>query len=189
MPGKPLEAAPQAGSRTARLADEAAGAAADLRKWLASPAGRRAILRDGAPALGEELEGLLREVLALQLSIGELAGGAGLTEGLSASMRYLTARRAFRSDAEMAETLGVHRSQVTRWKQGTAPAAGNAERLVGLDVVVALLDGFLEPASIPRWLRGINAHLDHRTPLDVLREGRLSEVIRAIEAEKAGAFA
>jgi transcriptional regulator with XRE-family HTH domain len=103
--------------------------------------------------------------------------------------RYTVARRAFVSDAEMAESLGVHRSQIARWKQGTPPDPKNAERLLGLDVVVSLLEGFLEAESIPKWLRGTNAHLSHRRPLDVLREGRLSEVIRAIEAERSGAFA
>ena len=49
-------------------------------------------------------------------------------------MRYRSARRAFGSDAEMAETFEVHRSQITRWKQGSPPDSENAERLVGLDV-------------------------------------------------------
>jgi transcriptional regulator with XRE-family HTH domain len=107
----------------------------------------------------------------------------------SAAHRYAVARRAFASDAEMAASFGVHRSQIARWKQGAPPDPANAERLLGLDVVVSLLEGFLELESIPKWLRGINAHLGHRRPLDVLREGRLSEVVRAIEAEKSGAFA
>jgi hypothetical protein len=35
----------------------------------------------------------------------------------------------------------------------------------------------------------MNAHLADRRPIDLIRQGRLSEVIAAIEAEKAGAFA
>jgi transcriptional regulator with XRE-family HTH domain len=105
-----------------------------------------------------------------------------------APYRYQSARRAFGTDTEMAEVLGVHRSNITRWKQGkTSPK--DSELLVMLDVVVTLLTGFLEPESIPDYLRGFNAHLGNRRPIDVLRLGRLSEVIRAIEAEKAGAFA
>ena len=57
-----------------------------------------------------------------------------------------------------------------------------------IDVTVGQLRGFLAPSTIPKWLRGVNAHLGHRRPLDVLRDGRLSEVIAAIEAEKIGAF-
>ena len=42
---------------------------------------------------------------------------------------------------------------------------------------------------VAKWLRGTNAHLGDRRPIDVIRQGRLSEVVAAIEAEKAGAFA
>jgi len=103
--------------------------------------------------------------------------------------RYHVAKVAFPDDADLARSLGVHRSAVVRWKRGEAPAAKNWEQLVGLDTVVSLLEGFLEVASIAKWLRGINAHLGDRRPIDVIRQGRLSEVVAAIEAEKAGAFA
>jgi hypothetical protein len=103
--------------------------------------------------------------------------------------RYHVAKVAFPDDADLARSLGVHRSAVVRWKRGEAPAARNWEQLVGLDTVVSLLEGFLDLSSIPKWLRGINAHLGDRRPIDVIRQGRLSEVVAAIEAEKAGAFA
>lgn len=103
--------------------------------------------------------------------------------------RYHVAKIAFPDDADLARSLGVHRSAVVRWKRGEAPAAKNWEQLVGLDTIVSLLEGFLEETSIAKWLRGTNAHLSDRRPIDVIRQGRLSEVIAAIEAEKAGAFA
>jgi hypothetical protein len=95
----------------------------------------------------------------------------------------------FHSDADLARTLGVHRSNVVRWKRGERPERENWERLVGIETVVSLLTGFLDDRSIPKWLHGFNAHLGDRRPVDVIREGRLSEVIAAIEAEKAGSFA
>ena len=103
--------------------------------------------------------------------------------------RYHVAKVAFPDDADLARSLGVHRSAVVRWKRGEAPALANWEQLVGLDTVVSLLEGFLEDRSIAKWLRGVNAHLGDRRPIDVIRLGRLSEVVAAIEAEKAGAFA
>lgn len=103
--------------------------------------------------------------------------------------RYDAARRAFASDAEMARAFVVDRSRITRWKQGEASDLMNAERLVGLDAVVALLSGWPEERSIPKWLHDFNAHLGDRRPVDVLRTGRLSEVIAAIEAERSGAYA
>jgi transcriptional regulator with XRE-family HTH domain len=99
------------------------------------------------------------------------------------------ARRAFPSDAEMARVLGVDRSRMSRWRQGEPPDQENAERILALDTAVELLSGFLDERSIPKWLYGINAHLRHRKPVDVLVSGRLSEVIAAIEAEKSGAYA
>lgn len=97
--------------------------------------------------------------------------------------------RAFGSDAAAAAALDVSRAQPRRWREGQIPDPENRDRIVGLDAVLALLAGYLEPGSIPRWLNGINAHLGNRRPINVLREGRLSEVIAAIEAEKSGAFA
>jgi hypothetical protein len=84
----------------------------------------------------------------------------------------------------------VDRAQVARWREGrTTPGSEVADRLVGLDAAVELLSGYLEPDSILKWLRGVNAHLDNCRPVDVIREGRLSEVIAAIEAMKHGAYA
>lgn len=104
--------------------------------------------------------------------------------------RIDAARRTFPSDAQVADALGVDRAQVKRWREGrTAPGADAADRLVGLDAVIELLHGYLEPASILKWLKGTNAHLSDRRPLDLLREGRLSEVIAAVEALKSGSYA
>lgn len=55
--------------------------------------------------------------------------------------------------------------------------------------MISLLSTYLEPEVAHDWLFGVNAQLGHRRPLDVLREGRLSEVIAAIESERSGAFA
>ena len=104
--------------------------------------------------------------------------------------RLESARRAFSSDAKVAEALGVDRAQVKRWREGeTEPGSENADRVVGLDAAVALLSGYLEPTSIPKWLMGHNAHLGDRRPVDLLREGNLSDVIAAIEALKSGSYA
>jgi transcriptional regulator with XRE-family HTH domain len=103
--------------------------------------------------------------------------------------RIASIRRALASDAEVAEALGVARSQLTRWRAGQSPDDANRDRLVGLDAVVELLSGFLSPGTVEKWLKSPNAHLGNRRPLALLRADRLSEVIAAIEAEKAGAFA
>jgi hypothetical protein len=102
---------------------------------------------------------------------------------------YFLVRSAFPSDAAVAEFAGIDRSRVTRFKQGKNLEPETSALLDAVGAVVTQLRGFLDDDAIPEWLRGVNAHLAHRTPLDVLRTGRLSEVIAAIEAEKSGAFA
>ena len=102
--------------------------------------------------------------------------------------RYASVRRAFPSDAALAELLGVHRSRVSRWKRGAPPDPVHAQQLLGLDMAISLLSGFLQPESIPDWLLGVNAHLGHRRPVDLILEGKLSHVVAAIEAEKSGAY-
>ena len=105
------------------------------------------------------------------------------------SATYFLVRSAFPSDAAIAEWAGVDRSRITRFKQGRNLEPATDDLLESVSIAVTRLRGFLDDAIIPEWLRGINAQLGHRTPLDVLRTGRLSEVIAAIEAEQTGAFA
>jgi hypothetical protein len=109
--------------------------------------------------------------------------------GVIRGATYFLVRSAFSSDAAIADFAGVDRSRVTRFKQGRNLEPHTAALLDAVGVTVTQLRGFLDDDAIPEWLRGSNAHLAHRTPLDVLRTGRLSEVIAAIEAEKSGAFA
>jgi hypothetical protein len=97
--------------------------------------------------------------------------------------------RVLGSDAAVAAALDVSRAQPRRWREGQTPDPGNRDRIIGLDTVIALLSGYLEESSIPKWLSGVNAHLGNRRPISLLREGRVADVIGAIEAEKAGAFA
>jgi hypothetical protein len=103
--------------------------------------------------------------------------------------RTLSARTVFSSEAELAAWLGVNRSQLTRYKQGQLPSGQPAWRLVGLDAAIAALEQLFEPEVVPGWLQGINAHLNHQRPLDLLREGRVAEVMAAVEAERSGSFA
>lgn len=109
--------------------------------------------------------------------------------GVIRGATYFLVRSAFASDAAIASFAGIDRSRVTRFKQGMNLEPDTAALLDAVGATVTQLRGFLDDEAIPEWLRGTNAHLAHRAPLDVLRTGRLSEVIAAIEAEKSGAFA
>ena len=58
-----------------------------------------------------------------------------------------------------------------------------------LGTVVESLTGYLEPDAIADWLSGVNPHLGHRRPIDVLLAGHVTDVIAAVEAERRGAYA
>jgi hypothetical protein len=98
-------------------------------------------------------------------------------------------REVFESDREVALALEVDPAQVTRWRRGQEPSEPAWDRLVDLFAVVTKLEGYYAPSRVRKWLEGGNAHLGDRSPLFLLRLGRAAEVIGAIQATKAGAFA
>lgn len=105
------------------------------------------------------------------------------------NLRLDSARRVFTSDAQVARALGVNPAQVTRWRRGQEPDEENADRLAGLDAVIEMLDGYLSPTRVPKWLSGPNANLGDRSPLAALRAGDLPSVIAAVRVLKSGAHA
>lgn len=130
-------------------------------------------------------EGWTRSVLRAAAEVGRRLTGRGAGPWLL----YPSVRGVFRSDAELANLLGVSRSRIARWKRGEAADLANEARLRDLAVVVLLLSDYLEEPAIRDWLLGTNPQLAHERPVDLVMLGRLSEVVRALEAEKAGAFA
>ena len=108
---------------------------------------------------------------------------------LAVATRSSVAPTAFASDAELAAWLGVNPTLLARYRNGHRPRGQTAWRLIGLDAVLAALEQIFDPRIIPDWLLGVNAHLGDQVPLDVLREGRVAEVMAAVEAERTGSFA
>jgi uncharacterized protein (DUF2384 family) len=98
-------------------------------------------------------------------------------------------RRDFKSQAAVADLLGVSRSQITRWLQGAGIDPLNAERVDLLELVWSNLLRIYEPDAARAWLLGINPNLGDRRPIDLVRAGRAEELMRAIRAERADSFA
>jgi uncharacterized protein (DUF2384 family) len=107
-----------------------------------------------------------------------------------ATARKIEALRAdFRSAAQLAEMLGVSRSQVTRWLKGAGIDPLNAERVDLLELVWSnLLRVYAKDAALA-WLFGVNPRLGDRRPIDLVRAGRTEELMRAIRAERSDSFA
>jgi len=98
-------------------------------------------------------------------------------------------RADFRSAAQLADMLGVSRSQVTRWLRGAGIDPLNAEKVDLLELVWSSLLRLYDKEAALSWLFGLNPLLDDRRPIDLVRAGRTEELMRAIRAERSDAFA
>jgi hypothetical protein len=78
---------------------------------------------------------------------------------------------------------------VSRWKRGQGIDPDNAERLDLLELAMSALLRRYEPSTAEKWLFGVNAFLRHRRPIDVIRQGRVEELLAAIRQERAESYA
>jgi hypothetical protein len=88
-----------------------------------------------------------------------------------------------------AEALGVHRSRVSRWLAGERPDPDNLAKLEGLEFVLARLTRRMPVTTARKWLTGVNAHLGHRRPVDLILHNRIAEVLGAIEQADLDSYA
>lgn len=98
-------------------------------------------------------------------------------------------RHDFRSAAQLADMLGVSRSQVTRWLRGAGLDPINAQKVELLEMVWSNLLRLYDREAALSWLFGINPLLGDRRPIDVIRAGRAEDLIRVIRAEYADSYA
>jgi len=64
---------------------------------------------------------------------------------------YLEARAGFPSDRALADAMGVHRSQISRWSQGKLAQRENAWLLRDLAATVSRLADHYETSTIQKW--------------------------------------
>ena len=95
----------------------------------------------------------------------------------------------FRSAAQLADLLGVSRSQVTRWLRGAGIDPLNAEKVDLLELVWSNVLRIYERDAALAWLFGVNPLLGDRRPVNLIRLGRAEELMRAIRAERSDTFA
>lgn len=90
-----------------------------------------------------------------------------------------------------ADLLEVSPSQPSRWVSGeSVPGPGQARMLVDLEYVLTHALLVWADISVARdWLSTPNAHLDGARPVDWLRVNGTAEVVDALRAEAAGAYA
>lgn len=95
----------------------------------------------------------------------------------------------FGSMRRVADALGVDVAQVSRWARGGGIDPANASRLDLLELAVSALARLYDATIVEDWLFGLNPVLGDRRPIDVIRSGDMSAVVRAIRAEEGESFA
>ena len=93
------------------------------------------------------------------------------------------------SQRRVAELLGASPAQVRCWREGGAIDIEDAERVDLLEFVLASLSRTYEPEVAEKWLRGVNPRLGDRRPVDVIRAGRIQDLLAVIADERAGGYA
>ncbi len=91
---------------------------------------------------------------------------------------------------KLAKTLGVSKSQPSRWKSGQEiPSPEVAAKLLDLDHVLALAVQTWHPTVVMDWMTTANGFLEGARPIDVLLQRGSAEVIDALKATLSGAYA
>lgn len=93
------------------------------------------------------------------------------------------------SQRKLAELLDVSPAQVTRWLRGRGIDDLNADRVDLLELVMSQLLRTYTPEAAALWLAGLNPFLGDRRPIDLIRLGRVPELLNAISQERAGSYA
>jgi len=92
------------------------------------------------------------------------------------------------SSSALSSLLKVDRSSVSRWERGTFEPRGT-ERIDALLLVLNKLSRVYMPEVASQWLEGINTYVGNQRPIDLIRRGRFSEVMAALEQADTLAYA
>ena len=105
------------------------------------------------------------------------------TNAVAGKLELLRTRAAIRS-VDVANMLGTTPETVSRWNRGRAyPRPSKEHLLVDLEYVVERLSEFYsDPRTARAWLYSRHKYFDGLRPADLIQEGRIGEVLGAIQA-------
>jgi hypothetical protein len=82
---------------------------------------------------------------------------------------------------EVANLLGTRPETVSRWNQGRAyPHASTEKTLLELEYIVDQLSDFYEPQEARLWIFSPQKLLAGASPAELIRSGRIDEVLRLV---------
>ncbi len=101
---------------------------------------------------------------------------------VAGKLEVLKSRAAIRA-VDVANMLGTTPETVSRWNQGRAyPRPNKESRLVDLEYIVERLSEFYSDQKAARaWLYSRHKYFDGLRPADLIQEGRIEEVLEAIQ--------
>jgi transcriptional regulator with XRE-family HTH domain len=82
---------------------------------------------------------------------------------------------------EVANLLGTRPETVSRWNQGRAyPHASTEKTLLELEYIVDQLADFYKPNEARQWIFAPQKLLEGASPAELIRNGRIDEVMRLV---------
>ena len=90
---------------------------------------------------------------------------------------------------ELALLVGATPQTVSRWQQGHVdPQPNHLQRILTLEWLASELAEFYEPADARLWLFSRHKLLGGASPVQLIQQGRIDDVLAVIEQLKSGAY-
>jgi transcriptional regulator with XRE-family HTH domain len=91
---------------------------------------------------------------------------------------------------DIANLLGTRPETVSRWKQGKAYPHANTEKdLLELEYIIDQLSDFYEPIEARQFLFMRQRLLGEQTPADLIKNGKIDEVVALVQRMRDGVYA
>jgi|SRR5580658_731739 uncharacterized protein (DUF2384 family) len=103
-----------------------------------------------------------------------------MTGAVASRLEALRTKGAIK-DIEVADLLGTRPETVSRWNRGRAyPRAGAEKMLLELGYIVDQLADLYEPNEARQWIFAPQKLLNGKSPAELIRTGRIDNVMRLI---------
>lgn len=91
--------------------------------------------------------------------------------------------------SDVANVLSVRPETVSRWNQGKAfPHPDTEKQLLELEFLVDKLSDFYEPREARLWIFARQRILNDQVPAELIQQGRVDEVLAAVNQLRDGVF-
>jgi transcriptional regulator with XRE-family HTH domain len=111
-----------------------------------------------------------------------------MSSAIARRLATIQTKGAMRS-SDVANVLSVRPETVSRWNQGKAfPHPQTEKQLLELEYIVDQLSDFYEPQDARLWLFSRQRVLDGQVPAELIQQGKIDEVLNAVNQLRDGVF-